>query len=100
MMPLLMKMRVPRKNGKWFTLYLPIFLIWIILLLLFILIFPILLIILLLAFILGFGWIGLRIIPIIVNTFWNLHGLEIEIQSSSKVGCVPPPKKSFGIKFI
>ena len=100
MIPLLMKMRVPRKNGKWFTLYLPIFFVWIILLLLFILILPVLIIAVLLAFILGFGWIGLRMIPLMVNTFWNLHGLEIEIQPSSKIGCVPHHKKSFGIKFI
>ena len=100
MIPILMKMKVPRKNGEWSTFYLPIFLVWIILLLLFVLLFPLLLIAVLLAFILGFGWIGLRAIPLIVNTFWNLHGLEIEIQSSSETECVPSPKKSFGIKFI
>lgn len=100
MIPMLMKMRVPRKNGKWFTFYLPIFLVWILLLLLFVLIFPVLLIAGLLTFILGFGWIVLRVIPLLVNIFWNLHGLEIEIQSSSEIECVQSPKKSFGIKFI
>jgi hypothetical protein len=91
MIPLLMKMKVPKKNRGRRTLYIPLFFAWILLFVLFVLILPIWLIASLAAYLMGYGWIGFIIVPLIVNTLWHLKGLEVDIQS---------PRESFCMKFL
>ena len=85
MIPMWIKMKFPRKEGKPLTLYLPIFLVWILLLTLFILILPIWLFVTLMAYVLGFGWTGLVLIALIANTLWHLQGLEVDVESKKEM---------------
>ena len=85
MIPMWMKVRFPAKERGPVTIYIPLFLVWILLLALFVLILPIWLIASVIAYALGFGWSGLVLIPLIVNTLWHLQGLEVDVGSRDRM---------------
>ena len=85
MIPMWMKVRFPAKEREPVTLYIPLFLVWILLLALFVLILPIWLIASVIAYALGFGWSGLVLIPLIVNTLWHLQGFEVDVGSRDRM---------------
>ena len=91
MIPVWMKMKFPREEKKPFTLHIPLFIAWILLFIIFVLLLPIWLIIGVVAFLTGYGRGGFLMVPLLINTLWNLKGLEVEVES---------PAKSFCIKFI
>jgi len=66
------------------NLWLPIFLIWILLLALLILVSPILLVIGLVAWIRGYGRTFLCIFPMIFAVLWAMSGLRIHIEDRDK----------------
>jgi hypothetical protein len=84
MIPMWMKIRFPVKEKRPVTLFIPLVLIWILLLVLFVLILPIWLIASLIAYLLGFGRAGLTAVPLIMTTLWHLQGLELDIGSGNK----------------
>ena len=86
---MILKTRGNRNNCV--TLQIPLFLVWILVAALFLLLLPVWLISTLAAFAMGYGWIGLSVIFLTVNTLWHLKGLEIEVES---------PKEMVFMKFI
>ena len=91
MIPMFMKLKVPRKDKKPLSLYIPLFLVWILLLVPFVLILPFWLIACLAFYLTGSCRTGFILIPLVINTFWHLRGLEVDVGS---------PRKSFCIKFL
>jgi hypothetical protein len=85
MIPMWMKLRFPSKEKRPVILYVPLFLVWILLLVLFVLILPIWLIASAIACALGFGRTGLALIPLIVSTLWHLKGLEVDVGSRDRM---------------
>ena len=80
MIPMILKIRIPRKQSGFINLYLPLFILWILL-------FPFFLVFSLIIGLIGFfSWcIGkgntiIHSLPIIFAILWNLQGLEIDVQ--------------------
>jgi hypothetical protein len=84
MIPMWMKIRFPVKEKRPVTLFIPLILIWLLLLVLFVLILPIWLAASLIVYLLGFGRAGLTAVPLIMTTLWHLQGLELELGSGNK----------------
>jgi hypothetical protein len=81
MIPLLIKTRIYRQEKAPLTLYLPLFIGWLFLLLLFLILLPFLVIGALAAIGMGYGKIVLMSFPMLVQIFWNLRGLKVDVQS-------------------
>jgi uncharacterized membrane protein YdbT with pleckstrin-like domain len=81
MMPMWFKLKIPIKESEQTTLWLPLFLIWPMVLVLFILLIPIWLIGIIVAYISGYGRHVLRLPALLLSTFWCLRGLTVSIQS-------------------
>ena len=86
-----MKLKVPRKGKSPISLHIPLFLVWILLLILFVLLLPIWLVACLVLYLAGYGRIAFVFVPLVINTLWQLKGLEVNIES---------PRESFCMKFI
>ena len=82
MIPMWMKMKIPKKGGRPFNLYLPIWIGWLLLLVLFLIILPFWLIASIVAVLAGYGWVGFRAVVLLFNTLWNLKGLEVDVESA------------------
>ena len=85
MIPFWMKMKVPRKEGKPVTLYIPIFLVGLLVLALFLLILPIWILASIVMLLVGYGWFGFIALGLIFNTLWHLQGLEIDVESKNEM---------------
>ena len=85
MIPFWLKMKIPRKEGRPVTLYLPVFLVGLLVLALFLLILPIWLLGSLILLLVGHGWFGFIALGLIFNTFWHLRGLEIDVESKDEM---------------
>ena len=81
MIPMLLKIAVPGKNRKPVRLYLPLILIWILLLPFFVLAVLLLLIAAGLSWFSGHGRMILYMIPAAGSLLWNLGGLQIAVQN-------------------
>ncbi|MGD9345039.1 MAG: hypothetical protein PVH84_04200 [Candidatus Aminicenantes bacterium] len=79
-----MKIHIKEKGKKSVNLWLPLFLVWILLLALLILVSPILLVIGLLAWIRGYGRTFLYTFPMICAVLWAMSGLRIHIEDGDK----------------
>ena len=81
MMPMLLRLRGINENGKRFTLWLPLFLIYIILLPLLIIPLPLVLLAALIAWPFGYGSLVLQAYLAIFKILGCLSGLKIDIES-------------------
>ena len=81
MIPMWLKLKIPRKASKPTTLWLPLFLVWPLVLILFILLIPIWLIGITIAYTRGYGQYVLRLPTLLISTFWYLKGLTLNIRS-------------------
>lgn len=84
MIPLWMQMKIPRREGREVTLYLPIFIGWILILALSLILFPVWLIATLVARVKGYGWIGFVFVVLLINTLWQLQGLIVDVESEDE----------------
>jgi hypothetical protein len=80
MIPLLMKIKIPRKQNTDMNVYLPLFLIWFILILLVLLLLPVVLVAGLLTWHRGGGRILVYFYPMFFSVLWHLGGLLIEVE--------------------
>ena len=81
MIPLFMKIRIPRKTKQPINLYLPIFLAWLLLFGLLLILLPFLLIGAVLAWHSGYGKLMLLLFPMIFDLLWHLNGLVVDVES-------------------
>ena len=81
MIPLLIKTRINRQEKPPLTLYLPLFIAWLIFLLFFLILLPFLLIGALFAAGKGYGKVVLMFFPMLIQVLWNLRGLKMDVQS-------------------
>ncbi len=81
MMPMLLRIRGIDNNRKRFGLWLPLFLVWIIVLPLLIIPAPIILLAALLMWPFGYGYIVMQAYFTIFKILWCLSGLEFNIES-------------------
>ena len=83
MIPLILKIKIPNKNGNEFKLYLPLFIGWLILLPILLLLLPLILVISVLAWNTVYGRLILYFYPILLSLLWNLQGLKIDIKDKN-----------------
>ncbi len=83
-MPMMLKLKIPKQNGGRTTLWLPLFLFWILLLPLFVLLFAVLLIAGTIASLAGYGKSGFLLVPLIFCSIWHLGGLMIDVESKDE----------------
>ena len=84
MIPMVLDMEIIHEKGKKIRLWLPLFLIWILLLPLFVLVFAVLVIAGIIAWITGYGRSVLAIIPLICESLWNLGGLKVDVEGEEE----------------
>ena len=81
MMPMLLRLRGIDRNGKRFTLWLPLFLIYLILLPILLILLPFVLLAALIAWPFGYGGLVLQAFLTIFRLLGCLSGLKIDIES-------------------
>lgn len=81
MIPLLVKMKIPRKTEQPLTLYFPLFIAWLVLFAILLLILPVLLLAVFFTWHRGYGKILILSYPMLFVVLWNLHGLLIDVES-------------------
>jgi len=81
MLPMILKLGIPRAAKEPVNLYLPLFLVWILFLPFALLIIFFILIAAGLIWTSGYGRVILMMIPMIGALLWNLGGLKIDVQS-------------------
>jgi hypothetical protein len=84
MIPLILKLRVPREHNRPFNLYLPLFIAWLLLIPVFLLLLPIFIIGALLAWHTPYGRLILMFIPMICLVLWHLQGLKVDVQDKKQ----------------
>lgn len=84
MMPMLLRLKGIDRNGKRFTLWLPLFLIYIILLPLLLITLPFVLLAALIAWPFGYGCLVLQVYMAIFKLLGCLSGLKIDIESGNR----------------
>ena len=80
MIPMIMKIKVPRKTKPALTLYLPLFLAWLLVFAAFVLLLPIFLVAALCTWSQGYGKIILFFIPMVFSLLWHMHGLVVDVE--------------------
>ena len=80
MIPMLMKIRLPREDNRSMTLYLPLFIAWLLLAVCMIILAPIALFVALVTWRQGFGKLILMFFPSLVEIIWHMHGLLIDVD--------------------
>lgn len=80
MIPMLMKIRIPTGDDKAFNLYIPMLIIWLILIIIFLLVLPFFVIAAIFTWYKGYGKIILLIWPMIFSILFHLKGLMIDIE--------------------
>lgn len=80
MIPMWMKIRIPGKHGELRTLYLPLFIAWLILVPVLILVLPLIVVAAILTWSSGYGRFFLILYPMLFSLLWNLRGLQIDIR--------------------
>jgi hypothetical protein len=85
MIPLILKLRIKDKNQKRFGIWLPLFLLWLIVLPLLALPAPLVLLAVFIFWLCGKGWFVLNFYIGIFGLIGNLSGLKIDIQSKDSI---------------
>ena len=84
MIPLIMKIRIPRASKPPVKLYLPIFIVWILLFAITLVFLPILLIASIVTWHTGQGKIMLLSYPMLFSVLWNMRGLIIDVEGEEE----------------
>jgi hypothetical protein len=84
MIPMFMKIHIYERGKKGIRLWLPLFLIWILLLVMLIVVSPILFVVGLVAWARGFGRTFLFAFPMIFAVLWAMSGLRINVENRDK----------------
>lgn len=80
MIPMLLQIKIPRTGKQPLSIYLPLFVAWLILLLILILLLPFFLLAAMITWAKGYGRLVLLFFPMLFSLLWNLHGLKIDVQ--------------------
>lgn len=81
MIPMLLKMKIPRTTKEPITLYFPLFIAWIILFIILLAFLPILLLVALFTWHKGYGKILVLSYPMLFALLWNMQGLLIDVEA-------------------
>ena len=84
MIPMIMKIHIHERGKKRISLFLPMFLIWILLFSLMIVLLPIFLLAGIVAWIRGYGKIFLFFIPMFFAVLWAMSGLRVYVEDKDK----------------
>ena len=85
MLPIFLRMRIQKGGGKKINLFLPIFLVWILLFAVLLVCLPFVLLFGLLSWRTGFGRMALLAYPMLFSILWNLSGLYIRIEKPNEI---------------
>ena len=85
MLPIFLRLRIQKQGTKRVTLFLPIFLVWIILFALLLVLLPFVLIFGVLAWWGGRSRMVLLAYPMLFSVLWNLGGLYIRIEKPGEI---------------
>jgi len=80
MIPMLLKIKIPRKDKQDVSIYLPLFVAWLLLLPVLLLLLPFLVLAAILLWMTGYGRLILVLVPLLFALIWNLQGLTIDID--------------------
>ncbi|MEA2016711.1 MAG: hypothetical protein U9O59_08465 [Actinomycetota bacterium] len=83
MMPLTMKISIRKNTGKAFSLWIPLFIIWLAAIPVVILLSPLVLLVSLILWPTGKGKVILYFFPALFRLIWYMSGLNIDIQTKS-----------------
>ena len=84
MIPMIMKIHIHERGKKRISLFLPMFLIWILLFAILVVLSPFFLLAGIVAWFHGYGKIFLLAIPMFFSVLWALSGLRIHIEDKDK----------------
>ena len=84
MIPLLMKIKIPRQSKRSLSLYLPLFVAWFILIAVFLLLLPLILIAYIVCWNKGYGRLVLLFFPMIFAILWYMRGLKIDVKDKKQ----------------
>ena len=84
MIPMFMKIYIKEKGKKGVRLWLPLFLVWMLLLAILILLSPIFVLVGLVAWFRGYGRTFFFVFPMIFAVLWAMSGLRIHIEERDK----------------
>jgi hypothetical protein len=79
-----MKVRIPRESRRPVNLYLPVFIVWLLLFAICLLLLPFLLIGAVFTWQAGHGKIMIFSIPMLFCVLWHLHGVLIDVESENE----------------
>jgi hypothetical protein len=77
---MILKIRIPRSVGESLNIYLPLFLLWLVLIPVFILFLPFFLLAVLISWAKGYGKLAVMFVPMLFEVLWNLHGLKVDVK--------------------
>ena len=83
MIPLLLKLKIPRQNKRMLNLYLPLFLIWILMVPFILILFPVFLLLIILSRQAGPGGRQILLLPALIAVICNLSGLIIQVKDKN-----------------
>jgi hypothetical protein len=83
MVPMILKIKIPRADKQQVNIYLPLFIVWLILLPILILLLPLYLFIVLISWMKGYGRLTVMFIPMLIEVIWNLKDLKIEVRDKN-----------------
>ncbi len=81
MIPLVIKLKIPREKKRPVNLYLPVFIVWLLIFCLLLVALPFVLLAALFSWRAGYGLKLLLIYPLIFSMLWHMQGLVIDVQS-------------------
>jgi hypothetical protein len=81
---MIMKIQIQERGKKGVSLWLPMFLLWILLLVIAVILSPIFLLVALVAWTRGYGKVFLLFIPMFFSLLWALSGLRVYVESKDK----------------
>ena len=84
MIPMILKIKIPREEGTPITLYLPLFIAWLLLFAILLLFLPLLLVGAIITWHRGYGKIMILSYPILFTLLWNMRGLVIDVESEDE----------------
>ncbi len=84
MIPMIMKIHIEERGKKGIRLWLPMFLIWILLAVVLVVLSPIFLLAGIVAWFRGYGKVFLFAFPMLFSVLWAMAGLRIDIEDEGK----------------
>jgi len=85
MLPLILKIKIINENRRGIRLWLPIFLVWIVLIFVMLLLFPLVLIAAVIAIPFGYARTIILLGPYFIRILCSLRGLKVDVNSESEI---------------